>query len=46
MFYIDPESSAPVSLFNGNIMLAYTNEELIRQKYHNATTMILLTDSL
>ncbi len=46
MFYLDPESAAPVSLFTGNIMLAYTNEELIRQKYHNATTMILLTDSL
>ena len=46
MFYIDEESSNPVSLFNGNIMLVYTNEELINQKYHGATTMILLTDSL
>ena len=46
MFYIDEQSSAPVSLFTGNIMLVYTNEELINQKYHGATTMILLTDAL
>ena len=46
MFYIDEQSSSPVSLFTGNIMLVYTNEELINQKYHGATTMILLTDSL
>ena len=46
MFYIDNSSFAPVSLFTGNIMLIYTNEELIRQKYHGATTMILLTDAL
>ena len=46
MFYIDEETSNPVSLFNGNIMLVYTNEELIKEKYHGATTMILLTDSL
>ena len=46
MFYIDEETPTPVSLFTGNIMLVYTNEELINQKYHGATTMILLTDSL
>ena len=46
MFYIDDSSPAPVSLFTGNIMLVYTNEELINQKYHGATTMILLTDAL
>ena len=46
MFYIDEQSSTPVSLFTGNIMLVYTNEELINQKYHGATTMILLTDAL
>ena len=27
-------------------MLVYTNEELVKQKYHGATTMILLTDAL
>ena len=46
MFYIDEETSQPVSLFTGNIMLVYTNEELINQKYHGATTMILITDAL
>ena len=46
MFYIDENEPAPVSLFTGNIMLVYTNEELVRQKYHGATTMILITDSL
>ena len=46
MFYIGDQSSSPVSLFTGNIMLVYTNEELINQKYHGATTMILLSDSL
>ena len=46
MFYIDDNESAPVSLFSGNIMLVYTNEELVNQKYHGATTMILITDAL
>ena len=46
MFYIDENEPAPVSLFTGNIMLVYTNEELVRQKYHGATKMILITDSL
>jgi len=46
MFYIDKNSPAPISLFTGNIMLVYTNPELVRQKYFNATTMILITDSL
>jgi hypothetical protein len=46
MFYIDTNENAPVSLFTGNIMLVYTNEELVKQKYHGATTMILLTDAL
>ena len=46
MFYVDDTSPTPVSLFTGNIMLVYTNEELVNQKYHGATTMILLTDAL
>jgi hypothetical protein len=46
MFYVDDNSAAPVSLFTGNIMLVYTNEELVNQKYHGATTMILITDAL
>ena len=46
MLYISNESSAPIPLFTGSIMLIYTNEKLIEQKYHGATKMILLTESL
>ena len=46
MFYIDDISAAPVPLFSGNIMLIYTNEDLINQKYHGAKIMILITDIL
>ena len=46
MFYNTENSNKPVSLFTGNIMMVYTNPELIKQKYQGATTMILLTDSL
>ena len=46
MYYLDDSSPAPILLFKGNILLIYTNEELIRQKYHGATTMILITDCL
>ena len=31
MFYLTENSTLPVSLFTGNIMLVYTNEELIKQ---------------
>ena len=44
MFYI--QDGAPVELFSGNIMMVYTNEEVIKEKYNGASTMILLTDSL
>ena len=44
MFYI--QDGAPVELFSGNIMMVYTNEDVIREKYNGASTMILLTDSL
>ena len=44
MFYID--NGAPTELFSGNIMLVYTNPDVIREKYHGANIMILLTDSL
>ena len=46
MFFLVDNNPRPVTLFTGNIMLVYTNEELIKQKYQGATTMILLTDSL
>ena len=44
MFYL--QSGAPIELFSGNIMLVYTNEDVINEKYYGATTMILVTDSL
>ena len=44
MFYLG--NGAPTELFSGNIMLVYTNPEVIKEKYNGATTMILLTDSL
>ena len=43
MFYLS--SGAPQELFSGNIMLVYTNEDVINEKYYGATTMILITDS-
>ena len=46
MFYVTEDNSKPVTLFTGNIMMVYTNPELIKQKYQGATVMILLTDSL
>ena len=45
MYYIG-NSGAPTELFSGNIMLVYTNPDVIREKYQNAKIMILLTDSL
>ena len=44
MFYLD--NGAPKELFSGNIMLVYTNPDVINEKYYGATTMILVTDSL
>ena len=35
----------PTQLFPGNILLAYTNPDVVREKYKGATTMILLTES-
>ena len=45
MYYIG-NSGAPTELFSGNIMLVYTNPEVIKEKYQNAKIMILITDSL
>ena len=44
MYYL--ENGAPKTLFSGNIMMVYTNEEVIKEKYNGASTMILITDSL
>ena len=46
MYYINEESTVPVKLFNGYIMLVYTNPDIIYQKYDNAKTMILTTDAI
>ena len=44
--YINDQNTVPVKLFSGNIMLIYTNPDLIYQKYNNAKTMILTTNAL
>ena len=44
MFYL--KDGIPVELFQGNILFLYTNQELIKEKYQGATTMILVTESL
>ena len=46
MHYVSDTSSLPLTLFQGNVMLVYTNPELIYQKYNNAKQMILTTDAL
>ena len=46
MHYISDDSTVPLTLFEGYIMLVYTNEDLIYQKYHNAKQMILTTDAM
>ena len=40
------QSTTPTQLFSGNILLVYTNPEVVKEKYFGATTMILLTESL
>ena len=43
MYYVELSTPYPERLFYGNIMNVYTNPNMVRQKYHNATTMVLLT---
>ena len=43
MYYL--QNASPSLLFSGNIMLVYTNEDVIKEKYNGASTMILLVDS-
>ena len=45
MYYIS-NKGAPTELFSGNIMLVYTNPDVIQEKYQGAKIMILITDSL
>ena len=42
MYYI--QSGTPGYLFSGNILMLYTNEDVINEKYNGASTMILLTN--
>ena len=46
MHYINDDSSVPSTLFEVNIMLIFTNEDLIYQKYHGSKQMILTTDTI
>ncbi len=46
MYQLSAQNPSPKLLFSGNIMLIYTNPELIKQKYNGATTMILTSNAL
>ena len=43
MYYTEESTPYPEKLFFGNIMSVYTNPNMVRQKYKNADTMVLLT---
>ena len=43
MYYTEEETPYPERLFFGNIMSVYTNPNMVRQKYKNADTMVLIT---
>ena len=43
MYYVEENTPYPERLFFGNIMSVYTNPNMVRQKYKNADTMVLLT---
>ena len=43
MYYADNEDPFPKKLFSGNILLIYTDQSMVLQKYHNANKMVLLT---
>ena len=45
MYYVEEEAPYPEKLFSGNIMNVYTNPNMVREKYHNANTIVLLTKS-
>ena len=44
MYYVETNSPYPEKLFSGNIMSVFTNPNMVRQKYHGANVMILLTN--
>ena len=43
MYYAVGDAAYPEKLFSGNVMSVYTNPNMVRQKYHNANYMTLLT---
>lgn len=44
LFYNNDDQNIPINLYNGNIIVLYTDERKIKQKYEGATTLILLID--
>ena len=42
MYYVETNAAHPVELFSGNILSVYTNPNMVRQKYHGASTMVLI----
>jgi len=43
MYYVEGDKPYPERLFSGNVLLVYTNPNMVRQKYKNANTMVLLS---
>ena len=44
MLHSETSSPYPEKLFSGNILSVYTNPNMVRQKYHNANLMVLITN--
>ena len=44
MYYVQTSSPYPEKLFSGNIMSVFTNPNMVRQKYHGANLMVLITN--
>ena len=42
MFHVESNNPYPEKLFSGNVLSVYTNPNMVKQKYHSASTMILL----
>ena len=42
MYYVETNNPYPEKLFSGNVLSVYTNPNMVRQKYHGASTMTLL----
>ena len=43
MYDTENKQAYPEKLFCGNILSIYTDPNMVRQKYHNANYMVLLT---